>query len=145
MIQIYDLRRDVEYIQLVQKATVETKDFGLIPEHGLFGSAEWWEAVKRGRIPVRTITGKVSRVYLSGHNDYEEFEIDDGHAKTSWTRTTSETDNVSLTRVEKASLYQVGAPVRLTYVMQKPKKQIGLGPEHKCVVGIWLGGGLTSA
>jgi len=145
LIQIYDLRRDVEYIQLVQKATVETKDFGLIPEHGLFGSAEWWEAVKRGRIPVRTITGKVSRVYLSGHNDYEEFEIDDGHAKTSGLglppkRTTS------VSREWRKPLYnQVGAPVRLTYVMQKPKKQIGLGPEHKCVVGIWLGGGLTSA
>jgi len=74
--KIYDLREDTDHVIQVQKATLTTKEFGLVPEHGPFGSPEWWSAVADGRIPVHTLEGRISRVFLSGHNDWEEFEVE---------------------------------------------------------------------
>ena len=139
LVQIYDLRYDRAHIENVQKATSQTKDFGLISEHGLFGSEEWWKAVADGTIPTYTIEGVISRVFMSGHNDYEEFEVDDGTKKTCWTRQTSEIPGSSLSRSQMADLYKEGKSVRITYVKQKFKKAIpGLGKESECVLGIWV-------
>lgn len=48
--KIYDLAEDQELISKVQKATLDTQDYGLVPEVALFGSKEWWEAKKFRRI-----------------------------------------------------------------------------------------------
>jgi hypothetical protein len=138
--KIYDLREDAEHIAQVQKATVTTKEFGLIPEHGLFGSPEWWAAVHDGRIPVHTVEGRISRVFMSGHNDWEEFEIDSGKDRTSWTRVTSGGIGGSPDRIAKAGLYEVGRAVRLTYVQQQFRQSIPGLPFSKSVLEIWVGG-----
>jgi len=137
---VYDLRYDSDYVAAVRDATANTSDFGLVPEHGLLGSTDWWRAVDARTIPLHEIRGRISRVYASGHDDYPEFEIDDGTGKTAWPRLTSTTDDDALTRSEKASLYKIGAPVQVTYVLQKPKRIIpGLGATHEVVIGIWIG------
>ncbi|TWT89875.1 hypothetical protein Mal64_02570 [Pseudobythopirellula maris] len=75
---------------------------------------------------------------MSGHNDYAEFEIDDGDSKTSWTRQLSPTDNDTLTDEEKWKLYHEGNAVRLQYVKQKFKSPSpGFEISH-CVLGIWV-------
>ena len=48
---IYDLSQDHRRVKRIQKATLETEDMGLLPEIALFGSNEWWNAIKDGRIP----------------------------------------------------------------------------------------------
>jgi len=82
----YDLRKDMRHIKHVQKATLETERYGIVQDHGLFGSEDWWQAIQSGALPVQTIKGRISRVYMSGHNDFPEFEVDDGARKTSWER-----------------------------------------------------------
>ena len=126
--KLYDLRDDRKKICLVQKATLETKDYGLVPEHGLFGSPEWWRAIGEGTIPVITIDGIISDVFMSGHNDWPEFEIDDGGEKTRWTREGND------------EMYRVGSRVRLKYVLQKPKKQWLRDMKYnEEVLEIWVG------
>ena len=126
LIKIYDLKMDKERVRQIQKATLETTEFGLVPDPALFGSDEWWGAIKLGRIPVQTVKGVISRVFMSGHNDFPEFEIDDGKEKTQWERR----------GIEEA--YTVGRSVLLKYVIQKFKKSIPSLKVSKSVLEIWV-------
>ena len=47
-VQVYDLHKETAFIEQVQKATLGPTEFGLEPDHGLFGSKEWWKAVFDG-------------------------------------------------------------------------------------------------
>ena len=109
-IKVYDLSEDRETIELIQKASLRTRDFGLVPEIALFGSDEWWAAVSDGRIPRRTIEGTINRLYMTGHGDWPEFEILSGDEVTRWTRKGT------------PSAYEVGRKVRLEYVIQQLRK-----------------------
>jgi hypothetical protein len=136
MKKIYDLREDDERIAQVQRATLTTKDFGLEPEHGLFGSAEWWRAISDGRIPMHSVNGVISRVFLSGHNDWEEFAIESSGEQTSWNRVTSGGPAGSPGRVAKGRMYEVGRRVLLKYVLQQSRLRL---PARKAVLEIWIG------
>ncbi|MCH7725028.1 MAG: hypothetical protein IH991_00905 [Planctomycetes bacterium] len=108
--RIYDLAEDHELIEKVQHATLTTTDFGLVPEVALYGSREWWRAIEDARIPLHTIEGVISDVFVSGESNWPQFEIDSNGHKTTWTR------------FGDSDAYQIGNRVRLTYVVQKPKK-----------------------
>jgi hypothetical protein len=110
MVAVYELRRDLRLIEMVQKATLHRDDAGLVPEHGLFGSDEWWAAIADGSLPTHTVRGRISSVFMSGHNDFPEFEVDDGSARTTWKR---EGDD---------SFYQVGRAVQIDYVLTRFKR-----------------------
>jgi hypothetical protein len=129
--KVYDLSQDQATIALIQRASSQTRDFGFVPEIALFGSKEWWAAVEDGRVPRHSIQGVISRLYLSGHHDWPEFEIQSGDTTTRWTRFGD----------QKA--YEVGRRVRLDYVLQRPKKpwrsqeveqvlQIFVEPDRNC-------------
>jgi hypothetical protein len=125
--QVFDLRLATDYVAAVQRATLETEDFGLVPEPALYGSAAWWEAIEEGTIPVQQVEGTIARVFMSGHNDWPEFEVDNEGGLTRWTR---EGDD---------SCYEVGRRVRVEYVEQRFKKLLaGVGPMSKCVIAIWI-------
>ena len=108
----YDLAKDEDTIRGVQRATLTTKDFGLVPEIALFGTPEWFGAVADGRIPTHRVTGTIARVYFGSMGDWPEFEIaaNQEGAKTKWTRFGNQ------------ELYRVGAEVILEYVMQRTKR-----------------------
>lgn len=108
MVKIYDLRNDERTIRAIQGATLNTKKYGLRPDHGLFGSQEWWLAIKSGAVPKQMVDGTISRVYMSGHNDFPQFDMttDDGRT-TSWIR---EGDDKH---------YIVGKRAKIIYVLQK--------------------------
>ena len=44
--QTYDLKRDREYVERLQLASVKASEFALESQHGLFGSGRWCEAVR---------------------------------------------------------------------------------------------------
>jgi hypothetical protein len=92
----------------------------------LFGSKDWWDAIKNGVIPKHKIVGVISRVYMSGHNDWPEFEIESIGEKTTWTR------------VGVDSFYKVGRKVILEYVVQKAKKSWTGSPYQKEVVSVYI-------
>jgi hypothetical protein len=72
---IYQLHENHSLIEAVQDATLHRKDAGLKITHGLFGSEEWWSNIANGCLPIITIRDVISSVFMTGHNDYPEFEI----------------------------------------------------------------------
>lgn len=125
-VKAYDLAEDVETIQLVQRATLNTREFGLEPEIALYGSEEWWRAVNDGRIPMYVVNGVISRVYMTGHGDWPEFEVDDGNEGSRWTR------------VGEQSLYEPGRKVKIEYVLQKRRTKVLGDPQQKEVLRIFI-------
>jgi hypothetical protein len=109
-ITVYDLSDDDELVAKVQDATLNTTDFGLVPEIALYGSTEWWEAVSSGLIQKQEIAGRITGMFSSGDSNWPQFEIDAKGEKSVWTRLGDD------------SLYEVGRRVKLEYVVQKPKK-----------------------
>ncbi len=135
MIKIYDLRHDRRTITLIQDATLNTEDCGLKLEQGLFGSQEWWQAIEQGVIPKKQIEGVISRVYMSGHNDFPEFEVTSETAKTNWERKGNDT------------YFVVGRRAKILYVTQKFKKPLAihglngkkeLMTDSKVILEIWV-------
>lgn len=127
-ITIYDLKQDKRHIKLVQDASLHRPDAGLVSKPALFGSRAWWNHVGTDSLPVHTLRGIVTRVYMGGHNDYPEFEMDDGVAKTRWGR------------LGEDSAYTPGRPIRIRYVEMKFKKGIPrLSNVSKCVLTVDVG------
>lgn len=125
-IKAYDLADDLETVALIQRATTQTEDFGLVPEVALFGSLEWWNAVDDGRIPLQEVTGMITRLFTSGHRDWPEFELDSRGSKTRWTR------------VGDQSAYKEGKQVRIEFVLQKARKHWVGSQEQKQVLRIFV-------
>jgi hypothetical protein len=124
---VFDLRVAHDDIAAVQDATINSSWAGLIPDHGLFGSREWWEAVDDGDIPTHTLSGTIARVYMSGHNDYPEFEVIADGATSSWTRRGDD------------DTYVVGRGVVIEYVLQRYKTPLeGVGEHFQCVLRILI-------
>lgn len=113
LVEIYSLTRDSEQICKVQRATLNTTDYGLVPEHGLFGSEEWWDAIRTGKLPTIRIEGVIARTHMGSMNDWPVFDVDSGGRKSSWTR-----------QGIPFEAYVVGKRVRLDYVIQKAKKDL---------------------
>lgn len=116
MVEVYSLAKDTEHIRKVQRATLNTTDYGLVPEHGLFGSEEWWEAIRVGQLTTIRVDGVISCVRMGSMNDWPGFEIDSSGRKTNWTR--------HVHRGEDDRFYVVGKRVCLEYVIQHAKKDL---------------------
>lgn len=124
-ITIYDLKRDKRHIKNVQNASLHRDDCGLVTEPELFGSSKWWKLVGTDQLSIHTLEGKITKVYMSGHNDFPEFEMDDGNEKTKWMRRGED------------SAYTVGRPIRMKYVEMKFKKGcVGSSNISQCILTI---------
>ena len=120
----YDLRHDSRRVSAVQNATLTTERYGIVPDHGLFGSDEWWRAIESGALQVNRIEGTVCRVHMSGHNDFPEMDVDDGMSKSRWER------------YGKESEYVEGQRVVIEYVQTTSRFSLEL---HPSVIRVWLG------
>lgn len=126
---IYDLSQDHRRVKRIQKATLETEDMGLLPEIALFGSNEWWNAIKDGRIPKLELSGIISKVNDISRGAWPMCVIDANGEKTEWTRYGDDT------------LYKAGRGIRLEYVYQKwkpSKTNKSLGDKVKVVLKVMI-------
>jgi hypothetical protein len=132
MIVVYNLKRDEHYVAAVQKATRETKKFGIQETHGLFGSKGWWENIRTGALPIKTTRGVISKVYMGSMNDWPEFKMmTEVGEELTWTRYVNEMD--------ADAAYKEGATVEVDYVVQKHKPgslAFGGTLDTKCVIEI---------
>lgn len=134
-IRVYDVRNDESTMRATQDTTLNTQG-GLALLNGLLCySPEWFKAVESGDIQSIIVDGVISRVFMSGHNDFPEFEIDADGQTSSWARCVSKPHLATGT-----DLYQAGSKVRLVYVRHpwkpdQPASQI-LGSHAKIVVSI---------
>ena len=123
----YKFKDDKEAIKRLQEVSSDPEsNYGLKVENGLLvGTKEWFHATEDRRLLKETLTGRISKVYMSGHNDWPEFEIESKEGFSTWTREGND------------KLYQVGKFVEIDFVIQKHKRQWDmLGPTTKKVLEI---------
>jgi hypothetical protein len=127
---VYRFRDDTERVSAIQRATLTTDHAGIEPTHGLVGSDEWWRNIETGRLPLQTVRGTISRVYMASMNDWPEFEVRaDAGELSRWTR---ESNTADLGRA-----YAPGRLVEVDYVIQKHRpKSFDGGAETEVVVAI---------
>ena len=129
---VYDLRQDHQRIGWMQEATLTTRDVGLEPTHGLFGSRNWWRNIESGRLPVFKTAGVIAEIYNVGEGDFPEFTMRDGDAiESTWKR--------ELNCVEDDDLYVIGRRVELEYVLQRARMDLadlGIDQTEKCVLAL---------
>jgi hypothetical protein len=130
LLTVYDLRHDHQRIRWVQEATKITKDLGLEPTHGLFGSAEWWRNIESRRLPLIQASGNITDIYSVGEAEHPEFTmVDNAGIESSWTREAN--------RTEDDDLYLIGRRVEVDYVLQRRRldlTDLGIDLTEKCVV-----------
>lgn len=136
---VYRLQDDHEQIAAVQRATLTTETSGIETTHGLLGSDAWWRNIETGKLPLHTLRGTISRVYLASMNDWPEFEVRSETGELSqWTRQSSSP--------ELARAYAPGQPVGIDYVLQRRRvKAFDGGAETKVVIAIRVAGETSSA
>ncbi|MFN8278211.1 MAG: hypothetical protein U0T84_12070 [Chitinophagales bacterium] len=123
----YKFQDDKEAIKRLQEVSSDPKsNYGLKVENGLLvGTKEWFLATEDGRLQKETLTGRITKVYMSGHNDWPEFEIESKEGLSTWTREGND------------SLYQVGKLIEIDFVIQIFKRPWDmLGPTTKKVLEI---------
>ena len=78
---IYDLKFDPELLKM-QEGSLNSSTIGLRNTHGLIGSAEWWQHIHDGDLPIETVAGTVIHFSPGHHGDWPEFEMrgDDGES-----------------------------------------------------------------
>lgn len=135
--KIYDLLEDEQLIVAVQKATLETDEYGIEPTHGLFGSEEWWKQIAEGRLSVETLKGTITRVYMGSMGDWPEFEITlvDGSTE-AFTRHQTPADGT------QDRFYVVGRDVEIDTVWQDARRNApdwGLPRRSRTVLSIRIG------
>jgi hypothetical protein len=124
---IYCLKEDYRRIKIIQEASIDEKSiYGYKIENGLlFGTKEWFDAIEDGIIIKHSIKGIITRIFMSGHNDYPEFEIENSEGKTIWPKFGCD------------DAYKVGKKIELVFVEQKYKRPNDIiGPISKCVIEI---------
>lgn len=130
LLTVYDLRQDHQRIRWMQEATLTTRDVGLEPTHGLFGSRDWWRNIESGRLLVFKAAGVITEIYNVGEGDFPEFTMIDGDAiESSWKR--------EFNCVEDDDFYVIGRRVELDYVLQRARMELadlGIDQTEKCVL-----------
>jgi hypothetical protein len=129
---VYDLHEDHQRIRWMQEATMTTKDFGLEPTHGLFGSADWWQNIAQGYLATHYISGIITNIYNFGEGDHPEFSmVDESGIETTWKR--------EVNRAEEDDFYVIGRMVELEYVLQRTRidlTDLGIDQTEKCVLSV---------
>jgi len=124
--EIYNLKEDLNKINLIQEASLDKSSrSGLKIKNGLlFGTREWFNAIESGIIKKNVVAGFISKVYMTGHNDYPRFDIISESGKSEWTRYGQDSE------------YIVGRKIELYYVEQELKWGVFNQMSSKCIVQI---------
>lgn len=102
---IYDVRTDNSRTSLIQKRIKEVQS-GFRTKWGLYGTDEWWENLNENNL-VEIIEGTISDIYMSGHNDFPEFEVNTGDQK------------FSFERLGDIKAYEIGKKIKIYTVPNK--------------------------
>ena len=75
MKQIFDIRTDKQ-TPIIQKRIKKGKS-GFRTNWGLYGTNEWFYNLQNEGL-ILVLSGTLTRLFMSGHNDFPEFEINTG-------------------------------------------------------------------
>ena len=121
---IDELKDDPERLAITQSLTLNTSKplSGLKGTFGLFGSEEWWENIKQGKMPLLLLGGIVRRAYIAdqdgtNENDTIDLLLSDGTVRAVGIYVNDEKD---------ASLFRVGHTAEIAYALDELKQQPGV-------------------
>jgi hypothetical protein len=115
-----ELRHDSEQVAMAQALTQdESRPFGLKGSHGLFGSDEWWDNIKKGILPMRYISGVIDRLFVSGQEQGAQvntfdLRLSDGSLHT---------ESIFANNQDDYQLFKLGSRVSIVYVLDELKMQ----------------------
>src|SRR5690348_6718625 len=124
----YQLRQDLARIAAIQKATLNTVEFGIEQTHKLFGSPDWWEQISSGHLPMHTLRGVIVERFWGSMADWPEIKVKNDNGEISqWTR--------EVNSKEQDALYIPGQRIEIDYVLQRHRpKSCDKGGEAKVVI-----------
>ena len=67
-----ELKDNPEQIAMTQSLTLDKSRpyMGLKGTNGLFGSKEWWDSIKQGKMPLLHVSGVITRTYVAVQDPY---------------------------------------------------------------------------
>jgi hypothetical protein len=115
------LKEDPERVRLAQALTLNSAmpRMGLRGAHGLFGSSQWWDNIRQGRMPLLKHTGVIQRAYIAGQevselNNTIDLRLGDG---------TVHMTGIFVNKKNDAKLFRVGCSVAVIYALDELKLQ----------------------
>lgn len=124
-----ELRCDPSYMREVQAASLDHDRplMGLKATHGLFGTEEWWESIRSGRIRTVHVSGTIRELIFAGQDarwgesiNSFEIETEDG---------TIVLESIYVQEKIDRKLFRVGAKVSCWYALLELKNQSDLDGE----------------
>lgn len=111
---VYRFDHNKTDIQNIQKQMMSKDKRRYKNTHGLIGSQEWWDNIHSGNLEVAAKIGKITRVYVAGHNDFAMFDLEliGGYGTLSMPR--------KLSKESYDKYYKVGKKIVIKYALQKP-------------------------
>ena len=131
MTEVYSLKCDGQRIAKIQRASLAPAGYGYEQTDGVFASQAWWQRIESGSLPVHTVSGVITRTFMSSMNDWPSCEVTSNKGEvTKWTR---ESQDATL-----AQLYRVGAAIEIRYAIQRFRREFfpGQKMEDECVISI---------
>ena len=109
-----------------------TRDCGLEPTHGLFGSPTWWRNIEDGVLVKHHVIGVINNIYSVGASEHPQFTMvgPDG-IESNWPRETN--------RPEDDDFFMIGRTVELDYVLQQARADLsvlGIDQTERCILSI---------
>ena len=116
-----ELKNDPERVALTQALTLNTlkPKMGLKGVHGLFASHEWWNSIKQGKMPLKYVSGVITKAYIAGQdpskfNNTIDIVLNDGSI---------ESVGIYVNNNDDVSLFKVGQKACIVYALDEMKAQ----------------------
>ena len=114
-----ELKVDPKQVELTQALTLNKSkpNIGLKGTYGLYGSEEWWENIRQGKMPLRYETGVIHRMYeagqdRTGRNNAFDLVLEDASIKGV---------SIYVNKKKDAHLFKAGHRVQIAYVLDDLK------------------------
>ncbi|KES11282.1 MULTISPECIES: hypothetical protein [Snodgrassella] len=117
-----ELKDNPEQIVMTQSLTLDKSrpNMGLKGTNGLFGSKEWWNSIKQGKMPLLHVSGVITRTYVAGQDPSSvdnafSLLLDDGSEV--------EESIYNYINYKDKKLFQKGAKVEIIYAYDELKRR----------------------
>lgn len=127
MKRVYDfaevLAQDPGQVKLAQALTLNTSrpHLGLRGTHGLFGSEEWWENIRNGRMKTVSYSGVIERTYFAGQDSRRGNQVNSFSLRLADGSLVEH--SIYATSKEDRSLFVTGAAVLMVCALDELKSQ----------------------
>ena len=117
-----ELKDNPEQIAMTQSLTLDKSRpyMGLKGTNGLFGSKEWWDNIKQGKMPLLHVSGVITRAYVAGQ---DPSYVDNAFSLLLDDSSEVEESIYNYINYKNKKLFQKGAKVEIIYAQDEMKRR----------------------